>query len=291
MVTNNYKPDQPDTTPDVWKAIGMIVDVQEGLLSAVVDLEAIEGRPNVSNAAGTVVLGKSTRAGRPAPIPVIDPEADEKKKMKATLRDAEKKLVLFNLDLGKVPVMNTDTLARNVAVDLGKRVKDGKHDYHIGDAEEVIDDVLSCSKLDFMGTTTRKYFNTKNTADPLNNTMYTMPVKMDFADREIRFQSELSLRKICKVNCSVPYPKNVRVIIDSLIKEGKKRFPNSFIRTRVDIDKLKVDAFASVNKKWVDIGVSMEIFPAATGTGSSTATCEKEPIAIAMETGESQPVS
>jgi hypothetical protein len=79
MVTNNYKPDQPDTTRDVWKAIGMIVDVQEGLLSAVVDLEAIEVRPSVSNAAGTVVLGKSARAGRPAPIPVTDPEADEKK--------------------------------------------------------------------------------------------------------------------------------------------------------------------------------------------------------------------
>jgi hypothetical protein len=137
--------------------------------------------------------------------------------MRTALRDAEKKLVVFNMNLGKAPVMNRDTLAKNVAIELGNKVKDGKHDYHIGDAEDVIDDVLSCSKLDFMGTSTRKFFNSKNVADPRNNTMYTMPVKFEFADREVRFQSELSLRKICKLNCSVPYPKPVRTIMDGLI--------------------------------------------------------------------------
>jgi hypothetical protein len=301
MVTaSSGKVDLPEGTPDVWKAISMIVDVQEGLLSAVIDLEAADSvRPSVSNAAGVIVTGSKVMRSNPAPIPAPtpDPVLDEKKKMKASLREAEKKLVLFNLDLGKVPVMNTDTLAKNVAIDLGRRVKDGKHDYHIGDAEEVIDDILSCSSLDFMGTSTRKFFNGKNTSDPRNNTMCTMPVKMDFADREVRFQAELSLRKICKVNCSVPYPKNVRTLIDSLIKDGKKSYPDSFIRTRVDIDNLRIDAFASVNKKWVDVGISRYIFPSGAAAGSGTGTgagpgsdageCE----VTVMETGESQPVS
>jgi hypothetical protein len=187
--------------------------------------------------------------------------------------------------------MNKDTLAKNVALDLGRRVKDGKHDFHIGDAEDVIDDVLSCSRLDFMGTSTRKFFNTKNTADPKNNTFYTMPVKMDFADREIRFQSELSLRKICKVNCSVPYPKTVRTLMDSLIQEGKKMYPDSFIRTKVDADDLFVEAFASVNKKWVNLGLRKEIFPSVTGSGSEELTASDSQSQNVMECVESQTIS
>jgi hypothetical protein len=181
--------------------------------------------------------------------------------------------------------MNKDTLAKNVTIELGKRVKDGKHDYHIGDAEEVIDDVLSCSRLEFMGTSTRKFFNTKNVSDPRNNTMYTMPVKMEFSDREIRFQSELSLRKICKLNCAVPYPKSVRNIMDALIVEGKKQYPDSFIRTKVDTDKLTVEAFASVNKKWVNLGLLREIFPSQSDTVTGSQAAET------MEVGECQPVS
>jgi hypothetical protein len=205
------------------------------------------------------------------------------------LKDAEKKLVVFNLDLGKAPVMNKETLAKNVTIELGKRVREGKHDYHIGDAEEVLDDVLSCSRLDFMGTSTRKYFNNKNPADPKNNTMYTMPVKMDFADREIRFQSELSLRKICKLNCAVPYPKNVRLIMDSLVSEGKKMYPDSFIRTKVDADKLTVEAFASVNKKWVSLGLTKEILPSRE-TSEELSVSQPSQVPVTMEC-ESQPVS
>jgi hypothetical protein len=63
------------------------------------------------------------------------------------------------------------------------------------------------------------------------------------------------------VNCSVPYPKNVRTIIDELIKEGKRIRLNSFIRTRVNIDKLTVEAHASVDKKWVDLGLTKNIMP------------------------------
>jgi hypothetical protein len=283
--------EEAEGQPDIWKAIGMIVNVQEGLMSAVIDLEAADiGGPCVSNSAGIVVTGKHARGGGGgtgtgagsklvlAPVPV-DPEAAEKKKMRATLKEAEKKLILFNMDLGKAPVMNKDTLARNVTVELGKRVKEGKHDYHIGDAEEVIDDILSCSQLEFMGTSTKKFFNSKNPADPRNNTMYTMPVRMEFADREIRFQSELSIRKICKVNCAVPYPKQVRTIMDNLIAEGKKSYPDSFIRTKVDPDRLTVEAFASVNKKWIDLGLKKDIFP-----GSNCLTTDSETVSDSQAT-------
>jgi hypothetical protein len=63
-------------------------------------------------------------------------------------------------------------------------------------------------------------------------------------------------------------------------------YPDSFIRTRVDIDKLTVVAFASVNKKWVDVGLVRDIFPSAVPV--------EDPVSQAaevMECGESQNVS
>jgi hypothetical protein len=223
------------------------------------------------------------------------PEATAESKMRQSLRDAEKKLVLFNMNLGKAPVMNRDTLARNVTLELGNKVREGKHDFHIGDAEEVIDDILSCSRLEFMGTSTKKFFNNKKIDDVRNNTMYTMPVRMEFKDRDVRFQSELSLRKICKINCAVPYPKNVRSIIDELIREGKKIRPNSFIRTRVNIDDLTIEAHASVDKKWVDLGLVRNIM---TGVHDLVPLSNSQPqsqtgtdAGMELECGESQSLS
>ena len=52
-----------------------------------------------------------------------------KKKVKHALREAEKKPVIFNLDLGPVPTINKDTLSRKVTVALSDKAKAGNHDY------------------------------------------------------------------------------------------------------------------------------------------------------------------
>jgi hypothetical protein len=218
----------------VWKAFGMMAKIQEGLMSAVVDLGAlgpqneVEGRaaPGSGNQnMGAGSGGGASGGGAEKRVPPREATQDmtEKTKLKQSLREAEKKLVVFNLNLGKAPVMNKDTLAKNVVLDLDSKVREGKHDYHIGDAVDVVDDILSCSTLDFMGASTRKFYNTKNLADPRNEKMYTMPVKMEFKDKDVRLQAELSLRKICHVNCAVPYPKPVRTMLDALIADGKKK--------------------------------------------------------------------
>jgi hypothetical protein len=302
------KPDKPEGHAEIWRAFGMMAKIQEGLMSAIVDIGATEhartGHTGAGSGSGAAAGGgsgpgqKATGGGiqKKGPPPTASPADNEQKKMKQVLKDAEKKLVVFNLNLGKAPVMNRDTLAKNVALDLDTRVKNGKHDFHLGDAVEVIDDLLSCSKLDFMGTSTRKYYNTRNPNDPLNEKMYTMPVKMEFKDRDVRTQAEISLRKICHVNCAVPYPKSVRNVLDTLITEGKKKYPNSFIRTRVNIDDLTAEAFASVDKKWVDTGLKLSIMDRATGTGAGAGDVFVEPVPATasqstMDCGESQQIS
>jgi hypothetical protein len=91
IVTENGGTGEDADSSPVWKAIGMIVGVQEGLMSAVIDMEAAEAAaPCVSNAAGTVVMGgRVVRGGaalgagavaKPAAAPVIvDPVESEKK--------------------------------------------------------------------------------------------------------------------------------------------------------------------------------------------------------------------
>jgi hypothetical protein len=292
-------PDLPEHVTGIWKAIGMVVNLHEDLLSAVIDNDAENCRKLAPLPVPNIVLdgagngsAKHAAATQKKRAP---PEATAESKMRQSLRDAEKKLVLFNMNLGKAPVMNRDTLARNVTLELGNKVREGKHDFHIGDAEEVIDDILSCSRLEFMGTSTKKFFNNKKIDDVRNNTMYTMPVRMEFKDRDVRFQSELSLRKICKINCAVPYPKNVRSIIDELIREGKKIRPNSFIRTRVNIDDLTIEAHASVDKKWVDLGLVRNIM---TGVHDLVPLSNSQPqsqtgtdAGMELECGESQSLS
>ena len=182
-----------------------------------------------------------------------------KKRLKQSIRDAEKRSVLFNLDLGPVPTMNKETLSRKVTMALSDKAKGGAHDYNIDDAEETIDDVLSCSKLEFLGSNSRKFHNNKKPSDSRNGKFCTLPVRMDFKDKETRIQAEISLRKICKVSCSTPYPKTLRKLLDSLVKEGKTIAPDLYIRTRVNVEKLTIDVHARDKDIWRDLGLSRQI--------------------------------
>ena len=167
--------------------------------------------------------------------------------------------VKINLDLGPVPTINKDTHSRKVTIALSDKAKAGNHDYNLNDAEDTIDDVLSCSKLEFMGSSTRSFHNRKNENDAKNGKFCTIPVRLDLKDKETRIQAEISLQKICKVSCSTPYPKNLRAILDSLVKEGKKMAPDCFIRTWVNADKLTIDVHAREGKDWRDLGLSRDI--------------------------------
>ena len=167
--------------------------------------------------------------------------------------------MIFNLDLGPVPTINKETLARKVTITLSDKAKEGDHYYNINGAEDTIYDVLSCSKLEYLGSNSRKFHNTHKPTDSQNGKFCTLPVCHDFKDKETRIQAEISLRKIWKVSCSTPYPKNLRKLLDSLVKEGKTITSGHFIRTRVNADKLTIDVHAKDGDTWRDLGLSCTI--------------------------------
>jgi hypothetical protein len=44
-----------------------------------------------------------------------------------------------------------------------------------------------------------------------------------------------------------------------MLTEGKKQFPNSYIRTKVNVDDLTIEAHAKVGDNWVDLGLKTNI--------------------------------
>ena len=190
-----------------------------------------------------VTLSRATATNNP---PVSEEEAIQLKKLeeKATklrkfkdaVKDAEKSTLLFNLDLGRTPIMNHDTMSTRASIALSKmaaKTENSTTSLPSEEARETLDDVLGLAKgITFFGKQTKTYRNPK---DPDNSGAFcTLPVKYDFKDRDTRARAEKVLRERCKVNCATPYPTILRECIRQAANAVKTKFPGSAVRINVD---------------------------------------------------------
>ena len=252
-------------------ALACIIKGNDTLKSAVLD--SCKVTPTVTTTAASAAAGtrsakqhgKDGKDPPPAPPKPKKPQPTEEElttnKVKKALREIERKTVMFDLDLGNAPTINKETISKKVTLALHEKGREGKHDYALTDAAEMLDDVLSCSQLEFLGSGTRKFYNKRDATDKRNGKICTVPVRLEFKNKETRFQAESTIRKLCKVRCSVPYPKRLRTLINDMITEGKKRHDGCFIRTKVDIDNLSVSASAKVENKWVPLDYLTQVIP------------------------------
>jgi len=191
------------------------------------------------------------------------------KKIRQEIGKAEKTITLFDLDLGQVPIINKDTLSGkftqtiHAAATSSDEVKKGN--YSPEEAGEILDDILTCANMEFLGKGgSKKYYNKLKPNDPLNGKFCTVPIKLTFKSKEERVRAEQSLRKFCKVKCSIPYPKKLRTLIGDAVKEGKQKKPDHYIRVKVDSAKMTVSAQASIKNEngkwgWEDLDISHKI--------------------------------
>jgi hypothetical protein len=173
-------------------AVNMLVGNQEKLLSAVVDA-AGAGRRNYPSTYASVVSSNEAGSSRDTQARVTNskkaPPPDKEKKLRQAIAKAEKSTVIFNANLGNVPVMNQDTLARKVTILLHDKAKsEGEYHDNPRSAEEAVDDFLSCASLDFLGKGTRPFFNRKNTSDDRNNKFCTVPIKLTWRTKGERIR-------------------------------------------------------------------------------------------------------
>jgi hypothetical protein len=178
------------------------------------------------------VSGTGTRPGQEREDPAI-------RKFKDCVRDAERSSLILNLNLGRIPVVNKDTMSKRATLaltSLAAKKENKKGTIPSSEAVGAIDDVLSVVKnISFFGTGTKTYTNEK---DELSGAYCTAPVKYEFKDRETKFAAEKILKSTCGINCSTPYPTLVRECIRQIVQEAKQSYPDNFIRVTLDTNKM-----------------------------------------------------
>jgi len=242
-----------------------LISGQESLKSAVIDLLKVRENKNHLKAPENQLKSgtgqnrtKSSSEGKQNRAQPTKEEV-EKAKIKKVLREAERRVIAFDLDLGGAPIVNKTTISKIVTLDLHKRVKSGNHDWAVDSAATMVDDMLSCSQLEFLGSGTKRYYNNQNPNDERTNKMCTVPVCFDFKTKEQRIRAEVALKKVCKVRTSVPYPKKVRDALAELVEAGKKKAPGKYIMTKVEIEKLSISAYVRGEKGWIDLDLKKDI--------------------------------
>jgi hypothetical protein len=213
--------------------------------SSMVNLGAIPKKARVSGAVPSSQPGITLApapAKKPAPKPVqvtqTEPEPDVDPEMRAfrdAVKHAEKSTLVFNLNMGSVPIMNTDTMSKRATLALTRMaaVQEGRTaDNPSKDTVALIDDILSVSSgISFFGATTKSY---KNPKDKDSGSYCTVPVKYEFEDKDTRVRVEQLLRAQCKVNCTTPYPTILRECIKKVIADARAEFPDNLVKVIVD---------------------------------------------------------
>jgi len=185
----------------------------------------------------------------PPPKKVVEPQVSsdppEVRKFKEAVKDAERSTLVFNLDMGSVPILNMDTISKKATLALTTMAAkaEGKRDTMPSmDAVAAIDDVLSVTKgMNFFGKSTKPYKNPKDKEN--TGKYYTIPVKYDFKDKDTRIRAETTLRERCKVNCSTPYPTILRECIRQTVNHYKSKYPEQIVRVQVDSSNMCLKVF------------------------------------------------
>jgi hypothetical protein len=196
------------------------------------------GGPGTGGSAGGSALGSGHRPPISSVINAKESVTEDPKisKFKEAIQCAERSTLVFNLDMGKVPVMNKETMSRRASRALSSMAaKIEKRTGRIPSAETVdaLDDVLSLtSDMEFFGKETKTYRNPK---DDDSGAFCTVPVKYEFEDRDIKTKAEKVLRKRCGAKCGTPYPIVVRECIKQIVDNVKGQFPGHFVRVNIDL--------------------------------------------------------
>jgi hypothetical protein len=159
----------------------------------------------------------------------------ELKAFKDAVTKAESSTLVFNLDLGRIPIMNTETMSTRATLALTAMAADAENRPGNIPTEETvstIDDILSMAKnIEFFGKKTKSYINSK---DSKSGSYCTIPVKYEFEDKEVRFEAEKFLRNKCGAHCATPYPIILRECIKQVTEKVKADYPDNQVKVQVD---------------------------------------------------------
>jgi hypothetical protein len=163
----------------------------------------------------------------------VSPELEN---FKEAVKLAERSTLIFNLDMGRVPIMNTETIKNKATLALtsmAAKLEPGNNtSVPCEDTITAIDDVLSLvTNMEFYGRKTKTYTNAR---DKRSGLFCTIPVKYEFEDRDAKYEAETILREKCDAHVSTPYPAVLRECIRQVIEKVKTDYPDNQVKVTVD---------------------------------------------------------
>jgi hypothetical protein len=153
------------------------------------------------------------------------------------VREAEKSTLIFNLDLGKVPILNANTISKRATLALATmaaKVENSNSTLPTQDSVSAIDDILSVTKgMTFYGSVTKTY---KNPKDKASGSFCTIPIRYE-----------------CNLNCNTPYHPALRECIRQTSEFFRGVYNTSYVRVNVDSPKMVLRVFYKPDKdsKWL----------------------------------------
>jgi len=177
----------------------------------------------------------------------------KKKAFAKVVSDAEKSTLIFNLNMGKTPIMNPATMQKNALLaltTLAANKEGGSTSTPSRETVETLDDAISMAKnVAFYGKTTKSYRNPK---DSNSGSYCTIPVRYDFQDRTQKILVEDVLKDKCDIACTTPYPLILRECIKRAYNSVKEVYPDNGVKILVDADRmlLKIARKPKGSKTW-----------------------------------------
>jgi hypothetical protein len=212
------------------------------LISAVVEEGIMPLSSSISAPTFSAVASSS-----PAPTIPAKPRPEQgTAELKAALVAADKTAVIFDADLGPSPVANRTALNNALAAGLKAatiKVAD-ESGGDIAESIQVVNDALSCAdNVEFLGQTTSRKFDKKDPSKPIALPFCTMPVKLDFPDKNTRIHFERTLRKHCNLKATISLPAPIRKYQGLYLQAMRERHRGKCVMVRPDTASLSLGAF------------------------------------------------
>ena len=256
----DLKPLMENTENEIDKPTAIILKSTMALYSVV---EAIVEKA-IMPLCGSWPLGSSgadmPRGGRTASVssknpPAPPPKPTGERELREALEKADRESVIFEADLGPVPIFNRTKLSAALSAGLKKTVIEAA-EKKVGDVAEavrILDDAFSgVENVDFLGQASRKFENSRNPTDPRIGSFCSMPVKLTFTDRDSRIHFENSIRNLGGPKATQSFPKPVRTVMAEYAKNFRLSHPDMVVMVRPDTRTLQINAFIKSDgeKSW-----------------------------------------
>jgi hypothetical protein len=150
--------------------------------------------------------------------------------------EAERLVVIYNLNLGQSPLLNPITISSKVTSALIKAAADnleGVHNGSIPIAGEMVNDLLSqVRSMNLFGKGKKPCKDPKNPAK--DGTFYTVPVKLSFNNKQVAKTVNDMLRQKYKVSTSIPYHRTLKKAITLAHDKISKSNPGKQVLISLD---------------------------------------------------------